>query len=753
MLRDAITIDFETRSRCDIRKHGISKYARDPSTRALCMAYRQHGETEPRIWHPLVGVNAYSDELRIMPIPSLILQALEEGWEFHAHNAPFEIYIWHFVMGPQHGWPDVDLRRWRCTAAKAAHANMPRALEDVGRFLNQTDQQKDKEGHKLMVSMAKPRKLTKKLIAAGAGEWVDDGVSHTRLRRYCKRDVITEDGVDRKLPVWDEREIELWHLDREINMEGVPVDIKLCRGAVEILKVAKVESEKELALMTGGVEVPPGYKKVKGDKRKVLHGILGGRVKTSGQIQVMKAIAKEHGVELPKKLTFSKKLKKQVWSETMSEAVIKDILKDKTVPTIVKRILRIRALNGSATVKKFNKTLNFAEPIDGNPDRGFCRELLLYYGAGTGRWAGKALQPHNFKRGPAVPQCVIDKISTGSYEEFLKWIDGPEGNEDIFLASPWNEKKKALDTGYFEQIYGKLDDDNKGQKFCGVVKALGTAVKPIIFAPEGEKFVVSDFAGIEARVLQWLCGHERMLQLFRDGADIYVDMACKIFACSPGEVDKKIRRQIGKVAVLGLGYQMGAKKFVANVKAQIGMDIDLEFSSKIVGVFRATQQPVVKLWKNIEKACIMAVRDGKTIDICKGKLRIRKEGEYLTIRLPSGRKLYYYKPQVNMEENAWGKESPKLTYLQKKGRQDTYGGKLVENVVQAISRCLLVDAMFRINERYKMALHVHDETVTRCKLDDKDCLPFVEKCMTTVADWAAGCPVGAESHECIRYTK
>ncbi len=345
-----------------------------------------------------------------------------------------------------------------------------------------------------------------------------------------------------------------------------------------------------------------------------------------------------------------------------------------------------------------------------------------------------------------------------THKELKRWFEN-EGWDEIFAESiSWNEKKKEAGTSYFEQIYGK-----SGSKFCGVVKALATAVKPIVTAPDGEEFIVSDFSGIEARVLQWLCGHERMLQLFRDGADIYIDMACKIFQCKPSEVDKKVRRQIGKVAVLGLGYQMGAKKFVANVKAQIGMDIDLEFSSKIVGVFRATQQPVVKLWKNIEKACIMAVRDGKTIDICKGKLRIKMEGEYLTIRLPSGRKLYYYKPVVKMEENDWGKESPKLSYLQKKGRQDTYGGKLVENVVQAISRCLLVDAMRRIKKAgLRIAMHVHDETVTRVKLGDREAFykdeagnecGIIPRCMTTVADWAAGCPVGAETHRCVRYTK
>lgn len=696
---DYLTLDFETRSRRDI-DDGISPYARDPSTQVLCLSIKHNGK-DGIIWHPRVGTHAMTEAVEEMPCPEIIHRAIRERWEFHASNSPFETYIWYFQMVLKHGWPNVPSNLWRCTATRAAHAGLPRSLDEYAISLRLgEDNGKDKVGYDLMMKMSKPRKLTKKQRAAGESEWIDDGESHLRLRRYCNRDTHAEYLAALKMPPLSGFEQALFFLDRKINQRGIPVDLELCRKAMDLYNGACKVWERELNILTGGEVDADG------------NIIKDGEITTGGQCQRMIKYANERGVNI----------------SSMAKPLLDEIMEHVPLPDDVRRVFEIRQQLSSASVKKYQAALDCTD-ADGR-----AREQMLMHGAvPTGRWAGKGIQPHNTFKAGLIPDYVLDVIMRGDVEA-------------------------ALNDPLINFMEG------------GLIPALGKYNRAIFRAPDGRVFVISDFAGIEARVLNWLVGNDRVTAMFRDGVDLYIDMAMKIYKCSEAEVrrDKKaggIMRQVGKQAILGLGYQMAALKFIASVKNATGIVLDLEFAELVVQVFRETNPRITNAWKLIEKAVIAAVSEKRAIGLFGNRLVVKVEGKWLTIRLPSGRKMYYFNPIVQTFETKWG---PKVgfafvnnsrkenTSLCKDGffRKETYGGELIENIVQAISRDLLAEAMFRVDRQGIMIdFHVHDEIVSEVDAGDDAAADKVHELMKIVPAWAEGCPVDAETHTSPRYMK
>ena len=281
------------------------------------------------------------------------------------------------------------------------------------------------------------------------------------------------------------------------------------------------------------------------------------------------------------------------------------------------------------------------------------------------------------------------------------------------------------------------------------------SVKPGLF--------VADYAGIEARVLFWLAGHEKGLDIFRNGEDIYKYMASAIFQIPVSEVDKTLHRPLGKEGILGCGYQMGWKKFKDSA-ADKGLYISAQLAKKTVDTYREEHKPVKQLWYNIEKAAIEAVqRPGRRVKV--NKVSFYMAEGFLVCELPSGRTLNYHKPAIKMEIPPWEKnkknpeKQPKLYHwgIHPKTKQwvfdSTYGGKLVENIVQAIARDLMAEAMLRIDRAgFEIILSVHDELVSEAKLG-KFSLEYYNKLMSTLPPWATGCPVEVEGWTGYRYRK
>lgn len=393
---------------------------------------------------------------------------------------------------------------------------------------------------------------------------------------------------------------------------------------------------------------------------------------------------------------------------------IKRLLPAIADPT-VRRILEIRQLLGSAAVTKFNRMLCWVA------DDGQIYDGLTYYGAGPGRWSG---------RGPQLQNLFRPKHDDETIEAAIPHI-----------------------------IRGDLDAVRSLSK-GDVFGLLASIVRSTLQAPPGKKFIISDFSGVEARVLAWLAGEERLLKLFRNNEDVYVAMACDILQCGPDDIvdpvskkpataEQKRRRQIGKVPFLGAGYQMAWEKLIATADKQAGVTLTEQESRNIVDTFRGNNPAIPQFWRDIEGAAKWVVSNGKPI--VHPRFAFRMYGRWLVMRLPSGRELFYRDPRFEKSETRKGMQ---LVYTSPKGKKQLYGGLLTENLDQATSRDLLVDAMFRLDALgVDMRMTVHDETVSLCDEDDDVTPALVHAMMERTERWSEEIPVTAETHTGSRYNK
>ena len=384
------------------------------------------------------------------------------------------------------------------------------------------------------------------------------------------------------------------------------------------------------------------------------------------------------------------------------------------MPAKVRRALEIRQLVGSASIKKLARM----ELCVGADER--ARGLLQYHGAGTGRWAGRLFQPQNFPRGSlsADPEALVDAIMTGEYE-------------------------------YVEALFGPA------------VEVVVSSLRHAIIAAPRRALVVGDFAGIEARVVLALAGQHDKTALMAGGKDVYLDMAEDIYKAPRGSLNKKEHgalRQIGKNTVLGCGFQMGWRKF----KTRYCPDQTDEFAQGVIVAYRKTWAPLVPdLWKSGD----CRARNGAHWRAPRVRRRqYAIDGEWLTARLPSGRKLWYFQPEECRKEMPWSTpDEPDIRLawrykVKKMGHWrhvDAFGGLLTENVVQALARDLRVAAMFKCESNgIPIVLTVHDEIVGEPRTQDADPLAL-EQILCDSPPWARQIqvPVAAECWVGDRYKK
>lgn len=705
------TIDFETRSACSIKDCGSWRYSLDPTTQVMCLAFRlpswEAGRTA--LWHPAfpyLGV-----EEADCPELEELFDWIKEGKLVEAHNCWFERGIWTNICVPKLGWPEVGHRQWRCSAAKAAAHSLPRSLDGCTLALDLRTK-KDVEGAKVMKKMAKPRKPRvaevksfvaqqdgvpaikqcvvttvatdtgwKASVSWDGGErdfslpfyWHESAEMIERLCAYCRKDVLAEEAVSHRLRDLSAKETEMYLMDQAINQRGFQLDREGIEAALEVVNGIFSDLNKELVELTGG------------------------RVEKATQRARMIQWFNEMGLPL----------------EDTQGSTLDGWLKREDLEADVRRGLElVRALGRSSTAK-FVAAENWASPGAWRVHGG-----LLYHGAGTGRWSGSGVQPHNFPRGSI---------------------------KDMDFA--W-EVIKTKDVAFMEMMYGD------------VMTLLSHALRGMIVPTPGRKLMVADYAAIEARVVLWLAGDEDALNIFRRNECIYMAMATEIYGRPiTDKVKQADERQMGKQAVLGLGYQMGAKKFQATLAEKWGIFIELDFAQQIVDTYREKFWRIKKMWWDQEAAAIAAVRHPGRTFRC-GKVFWRSFDGFLHCKLPSGRLLGYSEPRIFKKKTPWGEERDCLTYMgvdpytKKWRRQDTYGGMLVENITQAVARDLMADAMLRCHEEgmYDVILSVHDELIAECDEGVGSVKDF-ETVMAHVPDWAEGCPVAAEGWSGYRYKK
>ena len=226
-------IDFETRSTVELKKTGVYVYAEHPTTDLWCACFA-FDDGEIQTWRP-------GD-----PVPWNIFEHVISGGEVYAHNAAFERVIWHHILVPRYGWPEIDVSQWRCTMVMAYAMALPGALEDAAPAAG-IDQRKDAAGHRLMLQMARPRKVMVRDII-----WWDDDAKLERLLAYCRTDVEVERELAKRLRPLKPSELDLWHLDAVINDRGVYVDVPLCNAAKKIVATTADRLDAEMHAVTSG---------------------------------------------------------------------------------------------------------------------------------------------------------------------------------------------------------------------------------------------------------------------------------------------------------------------------------------------------------------------------------------------------------------------------------------------------------------------------------------------------------------------
>lgn len=393
--------------------------------------------------------------------------------------------------------------------------------------------------------------------------------------------------------------------------------------------------------------------------------------------------------------------------DTLRKADLPDI-KGSTEDEDVHRVLQIRAEMAKTSNKKYEAM-----------QKTVCRDsrvrgLLQYHGTRTGRWAGRLVQMQN------LPQNHISDL--GLARELLR-----DGDMDAMSL-----------------CYGNVPD------------TLSQLIRTAFVAPDGETFAVCDFSAIEARVLAWLAGEEWVLEVFRGHGKIYEATAAQMYGCSVEEISKTDpRRQKGKIAVLALGYQGGTGALAAMGGERMGLSA--EDMAGIVRDWRKANPHIVKCWTNIETAAQRCVTTGIDQKVYGLVFHRRQEDGTMTIQLPSGRLLCYR--SMTTGTNRFGNGSLKYRGVNSTTNQwgwiETYGGKLTENIVQAIARDCLAHTLLALDRNgYPTVFHVHDEVVCEVpKQEGPEALKRIQKIFADVPDWAEGLPLKGAGYVTDYYLK
>jgi DNA polymerase len=615
------------------------------------------------------------------------------------HNAAFDRTILRHALGI-----DIPIERVHCTMAQALAHGLPGSLGVLGEVFGvPQDQMKDKKGRELVQLFCKPRPKNHKLRRATSqthpAEW-------EQFIDYAKQDIEAMRSLYKRLPKWNYRgdELALWQLDQKINDRGITVDLDLARAAVRAIKDAKDDLEERT-------------------RQETFYTITS----TNRRDLLLKFILDEYGVKL----------------EDMQMSTLEKRMNDPEMPEGLRSLLAIRLQASTTSAAKYQKLIN-AVSNDGR-----LRGTLQFCGASrTGRWAGRVFQPQNLPRPSISPEMVDIGIDAMKH-----------GVESVV--------------------------------FSNVMEMVSSAIRGCLVAAPGKKLVVSDLANIEGRVAAWLAGEERKLDAFRaydngTGPDLYKLAYAHAFGIPVDQVTKD-QRQIGKVLELFMQYEGGVGAFITGAMSY-GIDLDamadaawesipsdiikeaqaawewaekknrtLGLSEKTYKVcdslkrmWRRAHPNITALWAELKDTVMSAINDDGKQFQC-GKLLIMKKGAWLRIQLPSGRYLCYAAPKI---ENSTISYMGINQYTRQWSYQWSYGGKIFENICQAVARDVMAANMPLIERYgYNIVLSVHDELITEAPDTSKFGHHGLSMALSANPHWASDLPLAAGGFESYRYKK
>lgn len=650
-----LSFDLETYSSVDLGKSSVYRYVESPDFDILLLGFSADGS-------PIQVVDLAQGE----QIPPEVIDALTDDtvnkWAFNANFERVCLSEWlrrnsyplhneHYSTSDDPCMGYLDPVGWHCTMVWSAYLGLPLSLKNAG-FALGLDKQKLTEGKDLIKYFCVPGKDGQRHLPADAPDkW-------NTFKAYNLRDVETEMSIQerlRKYPVPD-TVWEQYHLDQQINDRGIAVDMTLVRNAIAIDTQSREELTFKLQELT--------------------------MLENPNSVQQMKDWLADNGLE----------------TETLSKKQVAELLK--TAPEPLRSVLVLRQQLAKSSVKKY-QAMEATVCADGR-----VRGCFQFYGARTGRWAGRNIQLQN------LPQNKMPDL---------------EQARAIVRAGDYDAVR---------MLYDSTPD------------VLSQLIRTAFVPRSGHTFFVADFSAIEARVIAWLAGEDWRQQVFADGKDIYCASASQMFGVP---VEKHgingHLRQKGKIAELALGYggSVGALKAMGALE----MGLQEEELKPLVDAWRTSNPMIVKLWWAVDDAVMTAIRM-KSSTATHG-IRFTCQSGMLFITLPSGRQLSYVKPRIG--ENQFG--SPAATYMglsaaRQWDRLESYGPKFVENIVQAISRDILCYAMQTLR-CCSIVAHVHDELIIEA--DPRMSLETVCEQMGRTPPWAPGLQLRADGYATDFYKK
>lgn len=659
-------LDYETRSRVELKDSGAYRYAID-STTEIFMAGVSSNDTDrvalwinPKFQSPKEpGDNVEAEEL------------LSKADLIYVHGSPFEPAITWGADCKQAATPfkkAPPLGIWRCTMALARRAGLPQSLAALSEALGLA-QKKDTRGAALIRFFCSPR------ADGNFNEPEDFPEKWKEFCSYCRQDVRAEKEVERILRPFQLRDaaLETFLFDLRMNQAGIPVNVTALNHSQIIIDEVQESVTRQFRELTG---LNPTQ-----------------RTKTLAALKSLQ-------VEIP----------------DMKAATLDALdTSEANLSPEASKVLGLYRKVSYAAVKKVQSMRNWVCP-DGR-----MRGVLKYYGAGTGRWSAGGPQIQNAKK--ATPE--MRPITDAAYAALQKGIDA----EDL------------------DQIYGEP------------LEVISCCVRNFVHVP-GKKLLNGDYNAIEARIICWLAGQTNVLEMMRQGADMYKFMAKHIYAIPEDEVDFD-QREVGKRVFLGAGFQMGANKFKRSCQEQYQLELPLELCERGIETYRNLCDKVVSYWHTLQAQCLLVVKQ----PLCTaGPFSIRKVGGiiFLLFKLRSGRSLAYPHPKIEWETVAgddgkpWTREQitywGQLPLSSKWGRVKLYGGKLAENETQATAADIMANGALVAEKRGMppFAL-IHDQGLA-IQAEDRTPEDF-SAALGDLPSWAGGLPLRVETKSVPYYSK
>lgn len=717
--------DLETFSAKDIRA-GSHAYAADPSAEVLLWGYAID-DAPAKVWDVTAG-----------PMPEELRQALDEVarkerrhvWQ---NGVMFDRVFLSYVM------PDIVLPMETLddTMVMAYQAGLPGSLKELCEVFHLSkDKAKDADGSRLIQIFCKPLPSTWKLDRATSKTHPEEWA---KFVNYCRLDIESMREVYKKLPAFNRtaKERELQVLDAAINMRGIGVDVEFAEAAIATAERAKKDIDKQVFKLTDG------------------------RVVTAGQRDALiQFFFDKYGWQL----------------KDMRKSELEKRMEDPDIPAEMKELIGLRLMGTKTSVQKYKRVVQGA--VDGR-----LRGCMQFRGASrTGRISGRTFQPQNLPRPLIKSQAEIEEII--------------EDTKLGILEICYDDVSVPLSSAIRSVIVPAA-----GNRLC--VADFSNVEGRVLAWLAGEEWKLEafrEFDTLQTKDGRWALPYRdgwfqewavnAKGDFIHKGHDLYKLTYARTFGIKPEDVTKD-QRQMGKVLELALGYQGGPGAF-ATFAMNFGMDLDelaktteatieesywiesmgmLKWAKEkklirgmsqkawvacnaIKSAWRKANSEIESFWYAIAKACQSAIK-AKGVAFSAGRIVCKVSGNYLLMRLPSGRYLVYPAPRLPEEGEMCDFSFMGVNqYTKKWERIPTYSGKLAENAVQAAACDLLLEAGPRLEASgYHIVMSVHDEYITEIKDDNMRNHREMEQIMSALPDWADGLPLVAAGFEAARYRK